>query len=64
MIRQQDAVPAALCLLLFLSAPVDAKIFGSTGSVADDDRVELDWPNENTAMPSGRSNASIHLPED
>ena len=47
MIRQQDAVPAALCLLLFLSAPVDAKIFGSTGRVADDDRVELDWPNEN-----------------
>jgi len=62
-IRHLNAAPAALCLLLFVSEPAAAKIFGSTGGVADDDRVELDWSSEHTAMPSDRSNASILLPE-
>jgi hypothetical protein len=38
--------PAALCLLLLLPLPLGAKIFGLTGGVADDDRVDLDWATE------------------
>jgi hypothetical protein len=33
-------------LLLLLPSPLGAKIFGLTGGVADDDRVDLDWTTE------------------